>query len=131
VENGNTRPLPGCSGLSSCQRALADAGFRYVTARVDSDLPSGEFVGTSPRFRAVPGQVVTILISNGSDYVEPAPEPEPGPAPDPPARPQPPRQPPADRPPPDQGPPDGVGAGNGGGNGNGNGGGRGNGRGGG
>jgi len=83
VSNGNTRPVPSCSSVSSCQRALADAGFNYTTVRVDSDRPAGQFVGLSPRDRAVPGQVISIRVSNGSDYVEPAPAPEPGPRPGP------------------------------------------------
>src|SRR4051794_15178655 len=112
VENGNTKPLPRCSGVSSCKAALTSAGFQYATAKVDSDKPEGEFVGLSPRNRAVPGQVVTIQISNGKDYVEPPPA-----APAPPPSPQPPPdQPLPDQPPPDQPPPD-----NGNDNGNGNG----------
>jgi membrane peptidoglycan carboxypeptidase len=92
VENGNTKPVPGCSSVRSCQRALADAGFRSVTARVDDDAAPGAFIGTSPPrgSRAAPGQTVTILVSNGSDYVPPrprrpapAPAPAPGPAPAP------------------------------------------------
>ena len=64
------------------------------TARVDSDKPDGALVGTSPPRggRAVPGQLVTILISNGSDYVEPTPEPVP--VPDPVPTPEPPVEPP-------------------------------------
>jgi membrane peptidoglycan carboxypeptidase len=76
VVNGNTTPVPGCSSVSVCVRALAEAGFQSTTARVSSDQRDGEFVGTSPGrgARAVPGQVVSILVSNGADYVEPAPE---------------------------------------------------------
>ena len=89
VERGNTKPVPGCDSMDDCAEALADAGFQSVTVRVDSDRRKGALVGTSPPRggRAVPGQVVTILISNGSDYVEPAPEPPappPAPAPLPP-----------------------------------------------
>jgi membrane peptidoglycan carboxypeptidase len=89
VERGNTKPVPGCHSLDDCVEALADAGFQSVTVRVDSDKRKGALVGTSPPRggRAVPGQVVSILISNGSDYVEPAPEPPappPAPAPRPP-----------------------------------------------
>ncbi|MGY1781544.1 transglycosylase domain-containing protein [Geodermatophilus sp. SYSU D01036] len=87
VQNGNTRPVPGCSTVRGCERTLADAGFTPRTVRVDSDERPGALVGTSPPRggRAVPGQVVSILVSNGSDYVEPAPEPAPpaDPAPQP------------------------------------------------
>jgi membrane peptidoglycan carboxypeptidase len=83
VVNGNTRPVPGCSSVSDCVRVLAAAGFQSNTVRVNSDERDGELVGTSPPRggRAVPGQVVSILVSNGADYVEPAPE---TPAPPPP-----------------------------------------------
>jgi membrane peptidoglycan carboxypeptidase len=95
VANGNTRPVPGCSEVARCARVLAAAGFDSTTARVNSSQRAGAFVGTSPR-RAVPGQVVTILVSNGSGYVEPAPVTEvpPPPAEPPPAEPPPPVPPP-------------------------------------
>jgi membrane peptidoglycan carboxypeptidase len=86
VVNGNTKPVPDCDTVDECRRVLAAAGFQTATARVDSDLKEGELVGTSPDNRAVAGQLITILVSNGSDYVEPpppAPTPEPAPAPDP------------------------------------------------
>src|SRR3954451_10288226 len=86
VGGGNTKPLPRCSGVSACKAALTSAGFAYTVARTDSDKPDGEFLGLSPRNRAVAGQVVTIQVSNGSDYVEPppaqpAPQPQPQPQP--------------------------------------------------
>ena len=79
VVNGNTKPVPGCSSVSRCRSVLTAAGFQTATAKVDSDKRDGELVGTSPPRggRAVPGQIVSILISNGSDYTEPAPEPPP------------------------------------------------------
>ncbi|PRY41173.1 membrane peptidoglycan carboxypeptidase [Geodermatophilus tzadiensis] len=110
VQNGNTRPVPGCSGVRGCTAALTDAGFVPQVVRVDGDEPEGTLLGTSPPrgSRAVPGQEVRILVSNGSDYVEPAPEPEPEPAPapepDPPApapAPGPPTGPPAPEAPPE------------------------------
>jgi membrane peptidoglycan carboxypeptidase len=76
VVNGNTKPVPGCSTVSQCRSVLTAAGFQTATARVDSDKKDGDLVGTSPPRggRAVPGQIVSILISNGSDYTEPPPE---------------------------------------------------------
>ncbi|MBM7806340.1 membrane peptidoglycan carboxypeptidase [Geodermatophilus bullaregiensis] len=99
VQDGNTRPVPGCSGVRSCERALAEAGFTSRTVRVDSDEPEGAFLGTSPSRggRAVPGQQVSILVSNGSDYVEPAPAPAPPPRPVPAPGPAP-AEPPAESP---------------------------------
>ncbi|WP_204332283.1 transglycosylase domain-containing protein [Geodermatophilus sabuli] len=81
VENGNTRPVPGCSSVRGCESALRDAGFEPVTARVDSARPAGVLLGTSPPRggRAVQGQRVSILVSNGADFVPPAPRPQPAP----------------------------------------------------
>ncbi|WNV75430.1 transglycosylase domain-containing protein [Geodermatophilus sp. DSM 44513] len=78
VENGNTRPVPGCTSVRACRTALTDAGFEHRTAEVDSDRRRGTLLGTSPPRggRAVPGQVVAILVSNGEDYVAPAPAPQ-------------------------------------------------------
>ncbi|SFF21852.1 transglycosylase domain-containing protein [Blastococcus tunisiensis] len=91
VVRGNTKPVPGCGSVSDCVQVLAAAGFQSVQLRVDSDRPDGTFLGTSPGRggRAVPLQVVSILISNGADYVEPVPEPPPPPVPPPPGPPPP------------------------------------------
>jgi membrane peptidoglycan carboxypeptidase len=80
VEQGNTRPVPSCGSVGSCRSALEAAGFSHTTVSVDSNLPEGDFVGLSPASgsRAPLDQVVTIMISNGSDYV-PAPPPAPTP----------------------------------------------------
>jgi membrane peptidoglycan carboxypeptidase len=92
VVAGNTRPVPGCNSVSDCRAVLTKAGFRHSTHETDSDKEPGALVGTSPPRggRAVPGQVVTILVSNGEDYVQPPPvpaPPPPSPTPDPPAEP--------------------------------------------
>jgi membrane peptidoglycan carboxypeptidase len=81
VMNGNTRPVPGCTSVRACRAALSEAGFEHRTVEIDSARRSGVLLGTSPPRggRAVPGQVVSILVSNGEDYVEPKPEPEPAP----------------------------------------------------
>jgi beta-lactam-binding protein with PASTA domain len=91
---GKTRPVPGCSSVKDCRTVLTHAGFAHTTVQVDSEKKAGDLVGTSPPrgARAVPGQVVSILVSNGADYVEPPQDPEPpvpGPAqpPDPEAAP--------------------------------------------
>ncbi|TFV69020.1 penicillin-binding protein [Blastococcus sp. CT_GayMR20] len=106
VVRGNTRPVPGCSSMDDCWDTLADAGFESVTVRVNSDKRAGELVGTSPGrgARAVPGQVISILISNGRNYVDPAstpapsspPSPPPSPSPSPPSEPPAPEEPPVD-----------------------------------
>jgi membrane peptidoglycan carboxypeptidase len=75
VERGNTVAVPWCSGESGCRAALSSAGFEVRVAVVDSDQVRGTVIGTSPGRggRAVAGQVITILVSNGSDYVKPRP----------------------------------------------------------
>ena len=80
VVRGNTVPVPGCSSVNDCRSVLTAAGFRHTTVRTDSDRQSGALVGTSPPRggRAVVGQLVSILVSNGSDFV---PEPPPAPVP--------------------------------------------------
>ncbi len=85
VQNGNTRAVPSCSTVSGCQSALTSAGFRFEVQQVDSSRARGAVVGTSPPAgaRAIEDQVVTIQVSNGSQYVEPTPDPAPNPAPNP------------------------------------------------
>ena len=100
VVDGQHQPRPGLlDGEPVPAACSARAGFEISTVRVDSDKKDGELQGTSPPRggRAVPGQLVTILISNGSDYVEPTPEPTcrpPDPTPDPVPDPDPPVEPP-------------------------------------
>jgi membrane peptidoglycan carboxypeptidase len=74
VENGNTRLVPDCSSVRSCRSALSSAGFKYTTAKVDSDQEDGTFVGLNPPAgsRATTEQTITIQASNGSSYSPPA-----------------------------------------------------------
>lgn len=82
VENGRTQPVPSCTSVGTCEAALAAAGFQSTTGQVDSDQPSGTFLGTSPRAGAEANvnQPVTILVSNGSQVPPPT---EPAPPADP------------------------------------------------
>ncbi|MCF6743017.1 penicillin-binding protein [Blastococcus sp. KM273128] len=91
VVRGNTVRVPSCDEPFACQAVLEDAGFVPRVLRVDSDLAPGALVGTSPPAggRAVPGQVIAILVSNGSRYVPPPPPPPPAPEPPPPPVPDP------------------------------------------
>ncbi|NEK59150.1 penicillin-binding protein [Geodermatophilus sabuli] len=68
IQNGNTREVPACSSESDCQSALQAAGLRSTVVAVDSDQPAGTVLGTDPGAggRAVPEQVVNVLVSNGS-----------------------------------------------------------------
>jgi membrane peptidoglycan carboxypeptidase len=103
VERGDTVAVPWCSGVGGCRSVLASAGFEVQVAEIDGDEPPGWVIGTSPSRggRAVPGQVITILVSNGSDYVKPTPTPTTS---SPPATSKRPR-PPSDPPPPPEPPP--------------------------
>jgi beta-lactam-binding protein with PASTA domain len=116
VVRGNTVPVPGCSSVSDCRSVLTAAGFRHTTVRTDSGKAAGALVGTSPPRggRAVVGQLVSILVSNGSDY-EPEPKPEPVPVPEPIPEPEPTPVPTpgADPPLPGRPPPDAPGQGDG------------------
>jgi membrane peptidoglycan carboxypeptidase len=81
VQQGNTKVVPSCGGVNDCRRTLEGAGFTTIVVEVDSEQPAGFVVGTSPAegSRAVIGQEIAIQVSNGSLYVEPAPEPPPAP----------------------------------------------------
>ncbi|MCZ2859051.1 transglycosylase domain-containing protein [Blastococcus sp. VKM Ac-2987] len=106
VVRGETVPMPRCSDPFDCADVLSRAGFLDLVVRVDSDLAPGELVGTSPPAggRAVPGQAVSILVSNGSRYVPPPPVPTPVPVPEPVPVPPPPVAPPPVEPAPEPGP---------------------------
>jgi membrane peptidoglycan carboxypeptidase len=77
VQEGNTKVVPSCGGVNDCEQTLQAAGFRTTVVEVDSDRQAGFVVGTNPPAgsRAVLDQEIAIQVSNGSDYVEPAPEP--------------------------------------------------------
>jgi membrane peptidoglycan carboxypeptidase len=82
VEAGNTRPIPRCTTAVDCATVLAARGFFSTTVEVDSALEAGTVTETSPPRggRGVPGQLVTILVSNGSGYVAPVTPPPPPPS---------------------------------------------------
>ncbi|MBA2388646.1 MAG: transglycosylase domain-containing protein [Geodermatophilaceae bacterium] len=99
-DDGNTFVLrAACGGysVSTCTSALEEAGLVPLVAegRVDSARAEGSVAYTSPDNggQVVPGQTVTIFISNGALVPPPAPDPPPRPPrPDP--RPDPPPDPP-------------------------------------
>jgi membrane peptidoglycan carboxypeptidase len=70
-----------CQPIGDAQRILENAGFEVeVGEPVDSDCAPGQAAGTNPDGRTIPGDEITIEVSNGSDF-------EPGPptgGPDPP-----------------------------------------------
>jgi membrane peptidoglycan carboxypeptidase len=79
VANGNTRLIPACNSVDSCEAALQQAGFQSSVQEVDSDQPAGTFLGTNPGAgaRANANQTITILVSNGSAVPQPQPQPQP------------------------------------------------------
>ncbi|WP_232549090.1 transglycosylase domain-containing protein [Propioniciclava soli] len=94
--------VPSCSGLgvNACRARLQEAGFGTRISRVESDRPSGTFLGISPRGTAPQWSTITLRVSSG-----PAPAPAPAPAAtsappaEPPAAEPAPAQPPGDQPP--------------------------------
>jgi membrane peptidoglycan carboxypeptidase len=68
VANGNTRLVPNCNSVNSCESALESAGFRSAVTEVDSDQPAGTFLGTNPPAgtRANANQTISVQVSNGS-----------------------------------------------------------------
>lgn len=99
-ENGNTVVLRvNCVGNSSgnCQAVLRQQGFNPVLRQVDGPAPAGVVIAINPSSgsRVVPGQIITVDVSNGSQTPPPPPPPPggggggpgPGPGPGPPGQP--------------------------------------------
>lgn len=64
-------PDVSCMSVSEAQERLRDAGFDpRVGSEIDSACPQGEAAATTPSGQALPGDDVTILVSNGADYEE-------------------------------------------------------------
>jgi len=89
-DDGNTFVLrAACGGysVSTCSSALEELGLVPLVSegRVDSARSEGSVAYTSPDNggRVVPGQTVTIFISNGALVPPPAPDPPPRPGPRP------------------------------------------------
>ncbi|WP_241036994.1 penicillin-binding protein [Blastococcus litoris] len=85
---GDRRTVPsGCAGggSDSCLGLLAGRGLTATLEPVDSARPAGVVLrlepGAGSTVRA--GDVVRVVVSNGSDWIEPTPEPTPEPAPAP------------------------------------------------
>jgi membrane peptidoglycan carboxypeptidase len=68
-----------CRPVAEAQAALENAGFDVEINRdpVDSDCAPGQAAGTNPSGRTIPGDEITIQVSNGSGF-------EPGPSSGPP-----------------------------------------------
>jgi membrane peptidoglycan carboxypeptidase len=59
-----------CRPIGDAEAALQDEGFEVEIGNepVDSDCPPGTAAGTDPSGRTVPGDTVTIEVSNGADF---------------------------------------------------------------
>ncbi|MEV0250075.1 penicillin-binding protein [Nocardia sp. NPDC050712] len=86
VRGSNNAQVPDVVGLTQGEAtsALTAAGFQASAVTKEGPLPKGAVMSTAPNGSAIPGSVVTIYISDGTQR---APTPAPGPAPPPPALP--------------------------------------------
>ncbi|MEU8894916.1 penicillin-binding protein [Nocardia sp. NPDC048505] len=86
VRGSNNAQVPDVVGLTQGEAtsALTAAGFQVTAVNGNGPLPKGAVMSTAPNGSAIPGSVVTIYISDGTQR---APSPAPAPAPAPPALP--------------------------------------------
>ncbi|GAB2651898.1 penicillin-binding protein [Nocardia goodfellowii] len=83
VRGSNNAQVPDVVGLNQGEAtaALKAAGFQVTAVNGNGPLPKGAVMSTAPNGSAIPGSVVTIYVSDGTQR---APTPAPGPAPPPP-----------------------------------------------
>jgi membrane peptidoglycan carboxypeptidase len=72
-------PDVSCMSIAEAEATLSGAGFEVdlEDTPVDSECAEGQAAGTTPSGSTTRGGAVTILVSNGSGYEEPEPEPSP------------------------------------------------------
>jgi hypothetical protein len=79
VDGGPGSRVPSVSGmgLDTAKQRVRDAGFQVAEqpTPVNSTVPYGAVVGTTPSGQTVPGAIVTINISNGIPPPPPSPPP--------------------------------------------------------
>ncbi|MFI9505767.1 penicillin-binding protein [Nocardia sp. NPDC052566] len=94
VRGSNNAQVPDVVGLtqSEATSALVGAGFQVTPVNSAGSHPKGTVMGTAPNGSAIPGSVITIYISDGTQVA--APPPGPPPPPGIPGLPPPPRLPP-------------------------------------
>ena len=73
ILRGKQTNIPTCSSISvpQCVSRLSAAGFATKTAEVESELPKGSVVNTSPSGRTGIGSLVTIQVSKGPKPLPP------------------------------------------------------------
>jgi membrane peptidoglycan carboxypeptidase len=95
VRGANNSQIPDVIGMSEAdaRSALLGAGFQVSAVTQPGSAAKGTVMSTSPNGSAIPGSVITITLSDGTQHEAPPPAP-PGPPPGAPGLPPPPRLPP-------------------------------------
>lgn len=85
VRGANNAQIPEVAGMSQAEAnaALVAAGFRVSVVPQPGSQPKGVAIGTSPNGSAIPGSMVTLNVSDGTQLAPPPP-PAPAPLPAPP-----------------------------------------------
>ncbi|MEV0299287.1 transglycosylase domain-containing protein [Nocardia sp. NPDC050710] len=80
VRGSNQGQVPDVVGMGQGEAtaALVAAGFQVTAVNGNGPLPKGNVMGTAPNGSAIPGSVITIYISDGTQRTAPAPAPPPG-----------------------------------------------------
>ncbi|MBF6213939.1 penicillin-binding protein [Nocardia puris] len=79
VRGANNAQVPDVAGMSQADAtaALTTAGFQVSAVTGTGPPPKGSVMSTSPNGSAIPGSVITIYVSDGTQRVAPAPAPPP------------------------------------------------------
>ncbi|MFD0361899.1 penicillin-binding protein [Nocardia sp. GCM10030253] len=80
VRGSNGAQVPDVAGMSQGEAtaALRAAGFQVSPVNGVGSQPKGTVMGTAPNGSAIPGSVITIYISDGTERAAPPPGPPPG-----------------------------------------------------
>ncbi|WP_319944113.1 penicillin-binding protein [Nocardia aurantia] len=75
VRGANNAQIPDVGGMPQAQAnaALVAAGFRVSVVPQPGSQPKGTVIGTSPNGSAIPGSVVTLNVSDGTQTAAPPP----------------------------------------------------------
>ncbi|MEU7139213.1 transglycosylase domain-containing protein [Nocardia sp. NPDC046473] len=81
VRGSNNAQVPDVAGQTQGQAtaALVGAGFQVTPVTGPGAQAKGTVIGTSPNGSAIPGSVITLYISDGTQRAAPPPGPPPGP----------------------------------------------------
>ncbi|UGT59523.1 penicillin-binding protein [Nocardia asteroides] len=83
VRGSNQAQVPDVSNMSQgdATSALTRAGFQVTAVTQGGATPKGTVMGTAPNGSAIPGSVITIYVSDGTQRQAPSPAPAPAPVP--------------------------------------------------